>query len=463
MPTHSAASRLRPAQILVVGLMIFGLMFGAGNLIFPVEMGRSAGDQTLLATLGFLITATGLPVLAIVASALTGSKNVLELVRPAGRAFAMFFTVALYLAIGPLLAIPRTATVSYEIGIASYVPKNHQDLGLFAFTALFFALTLIAALRPGKLMDIVGKYLTPIFLVLLGVLIAASIIRPMTDGPLPPATGQYVDNPWAKGFVDGYATVDALSGLALAIVIVETVNKLGLHERGKVAKAVGQSGIFAVLAMSVVYGSLAYLGATSLGAVKDASNGGAVLAGASQHFFGSFGQVLIAAIVLFACLKTAIGLVTACSEMFRELFGTGMSYKLWAVLFVAVSWGVSNLGLEDIIKWSAPVLMLLYPMAIVAILLGLASPLLGRDRWVWRLTMLCAGLVAIIDFIAALPVSVPGGASVVNFAKGALPWYADGFGWVVPALVGFVAGLIVSRLTARRTSTPAAASEEVSR
>lgn len=446
MSNSPTMTRLKPAHTLLVGLMIFGLMFGAGNLIFPVEMGRAAGNHTTLATLGFLITATGLPVLGIIASALTGSRNVRELVAPAGGAFALIFTVLLYLAIGPMLAIPRTATVSYEIGFANSIGANHQDLGLFIFTGAFFALVMAAALRPGKLIDFVGKYLTPIFLLLLGTLIVAAIFRPMRDGPLPAATDKYVSGPWAKGFIDGYSTLDALAGLAFAIVIIEAINKFGVRDRAKVAATTAKSGIFAVVAMSLVYSALAYLGATSLGEIKKADNGGAVLAGASEHFFGSFGQTLIAAIVLFACLKTAIGLVTACGEMFRDLFGSRISYPIWAGVFVLVSWGISNLGLVEIVKWSAPVLMLLYPMAIVAILLGLAAPLIGRSPWIYRLTMLFAGLVAIVDFIGALPVGVPGGKSLVQQATDVLPWYSDGFGWVIPAAIGFVIGFILSRM-----------------
>ena len=452
-PSGSTAERhrLTAGQMLLVGLMIFGLMFGAGNLIFPVEMGRLAGERTALATIGFLVTATGLPALAIVASALTGSRNVRELVRPVGSVFAACFTVALYLAIGPLLAIPRTATVSYEIGLASAVAPAHQNLALFAFTAGFFAITWVLALRPGRLLDVVGKYLTPIFLVLLGALLVAAIVNPMSSGKAPAASGKYAENPLARGFLDGYATLDALAGLAFAIVIVEAINKLGVRDRGKVAGVAAKSSVLAVIAMSLVYAALAYLGFTSLGQIVKADNGGTVLVGASTYFFGSFGRVLIAGIVLFACIKTAIGLISACAEMFRDLSGGRVGYRAWATGFVLVSWGISNLGLADIVKWSAPVLMLIYPMAIVAIALGLLSPLIGRNAWVWRLTMLFAGLVAIVDFVASLPVTVPGGKHLVAAATETLPWYADGFGWVIPALIGAAVGWVVSRATRART------------
>lgn len=441
MPSTPEVSQVSAKKAFLIGLMIFGLMFGAGNLIFPVGMGRAAGDQTTLATVGFLLTATGLPVLAIIASALTGSRNVRDLVAPAGRPFAAIFTVLLYLAIGPALAIPRTATVSYEIGLSESISANHQDLALFIFTGVFFLIVLAGALRPGKLLDIVGKFLTPIFLVLLGILLIAAVVSPMGGGELPAATGKYATGPVAQGFLDGYNTLDALAGLAFSIVIIEAINKLGVTERSRVAGLVGKSGVLAIVVMGIVYSGLAYLGATSGKAVAKADNGGSILAGASKHFFGDAGQWLIAAIVLFACLKTAIGLIAACGEMFRELFGQGISYKVWAVIFVLVSWGISNLGLADIIKWSAPVLMLLYPISIAAILLGLAAPIIGRKPIVYQVTLLFVGLVAIVDFIGALPVDVPGGKSVVKFAGDLLPWYSNGFGWVVPGLIGFALGM----------------------
>ncbi|ACV06487.1 branched-chain amino acid transport system II carrier protein [Kytococcus sedentarius] len=450
-------SALRPSQVVIIGSMVFGLMFGAGNLIFPVELGRGAGSQTPWATLGFLVTAVGLPVLAIIASALSGSRNVQEMARPVGVLYAAGFTVLLYLAIGPMLAIPRTATVSYEIGLAPVVPAGHQQLGLVLFSTAFFTLTLAAALRPGRLIDWVGRYLTPAFLALLAVLLVAAVAVPMNSSPLADP-GSSATQSLSDGFLDGYNTLDALAGLAFAIVIIEAVRRYGVRDRARVAVATAQGGVLAGLAMAAVYGALAFLGATSVGAVPRADNGGAVLAQSSEHYFGSFGIWLIGAIVVLACLKTSIGLVVACGEMFSELFGTPTAYRLWTVGFVLVSWGLSNLGLTTIVEWSVPVLVLLYPLAIVTIVLGLLTPWLGRPPVVHRFAIGFVAVAAVVDFVVALPVTLPGSDALGRLAGQLLPGYSAGFGWVAPALVGFLVGLLVHRLSGGRADDSPAGS-----
>ena len=183
--------RLRPGQTLLLASLVFGLFFGAGNLIFPAGLGRDAGTAVTPATLGFLVTAVGLPVLGIVASAVTGARSVREMTAPVSRRFAVAFTCLLYLTIGPLFAIPRTATVSYEIGVAPLAGDG--GLRLLGFTAAFFAVAAVAAFRPGRLMEWVGRYLTPAFLVLLGALMAAAVVAPMSTGALPSPTPAYAD------------------------------------------------------------------------------------------------------------------------------------------------------------------------------------------------------------------------------------------------------------------------------
>lgn len=429
--------------------MLFGLFFGAGNLVFPVELGRSAGSNWPIATLGFLVTATGLPVLGIIASALSGSRNVREMASRVGARYALAFTCVLYLTIGPFFAIPRTATVSYEIGVADSVPPSARTWGLFAFSALFFAVTAAAALRPGRLVDWVGRYLTPLFVVLLGALIVVAVTRPMTHGPLQPAHGDYASGPFARGFLDGYNTMDALASLAFAIVVIDAVRRLGVSDGRRIAGEVAKSSVVSIVGMATIYTSLAFIGATSFGAVKDSTNGGTTLAAVSRHYFGSFGQVLIAAIVLVACLKTAIGLVTACGEMFAEMFAGVLAHRGWVLLFTAVSFAISNMGLESIIEWSAPVLMFLYPLAITHILLGLMSPWATRRPLVHRWAIGFVLVAAFFDFVKALPVELPGSSALIEFARAVLPGYELGFGWVAPGLLGFVIGLVVSRRSSR--------------
>lgn len=439
--------RLTGVQRLLLSSLIFGLFFGAGNLIFPVQLGRAAGAASPLATLGFLITAVGLPVAALVAAALSGSRSVADVVAPVSRRYSIGFTVLLYLTIGPAFAIPRTATVSFEVGVRPLLPAASARLGLLLFTVVFFGITGFVAMRPTRLLDSIGRYLTPTFLVLLAALVVGALVMPMSS-ELGEPTGAYASAPLTTGFLDGYSTMDALAGLAFAIVVVEALHRLGVQERGRVAAEIARAGLLGGIGIAVVYVSLVYVGATSVGAVPEADNGGVVLAAVSRHLFGVPGLMLIAGIVTVACLKTAIGLIVACSEMFVTLTGGRVGYRAWALGFTTVSAVVANAGLETLIAYSVPVLMLLYPLAIVAIAMGIASRWVGHKPYIHRGVTGLTGVAALFDLVKALPepfASRPWARVLVDFAASWLPGYNIGFGWLVPAVVGLVLGALLER------------------
>ena len=201
-------------QNLLIGSLLFGLFFGAGNLIFPVQMGQEAGSHTFVATIGFLITGVGLPIVGIVASAISKSGSLLDMTSPVGSRYSKIFTCLLYLTIGPLFAIPRTATVAFEVGIHPFISNQYLKLGLFIFSSIFFIFTIYFSLRPGRILDWVGKYLTPIFLILLSILLIATFIKPMGQVNNYAAQGKYITQPLTTGLLDGYNTMDALASLA---------------------------------------------------------------------------------------------------------------------------------------------------------------------------------------------------------------------------------------------------------
>ncbi|HHX23568.1 MAG: branched-chain amino acid transport system II carrier protein [Clostridia bacterium] len=282
--------RLNLKSSVLIGSLLFGLFFGAGNLIFPVQMGQLAGRNTLHATIGFLITGVGLPLLGVIASALSRSESLYDMAKPVNRAYSIFFTCALYLTIGPLFAIPRTASVAFEVGLNPFIKKEYLQLGLFIFSLIFFAVTLYFSLRPSRIIDWVGKYLTPIFLALLSILILATLLKPMGQVSEFPAQGDYNQKPFFIGLLDGYHTMDALASLAFAIVIISNIEKLGVIHPKRKAIETSKSGLICVVGMSLIYASLAYLGATSLGSVGYGKNGGMILSLVSEHYFGYTGQ-----------------------------------------------------------------------------------------------------------------------------------------------------------------------------
>lgn len=431
---------------LLIGSLLFGLFFGAGNLIFPVHLGQLAGENMLSATIGFLLTGVGLPIIGVVASALSRSESLYEMAKPVSKTYGILFTCALYLTIGPLFAIPRTATVAFEVGLTAFVTEANLPLALFVFSLLFFAATLFYALRPGRILDWVGRYLTPAFVGLLSILIIATVVRPMGNPVNYPALGNYSTQPLFTGIIDGYNTMDALASLAFAIIIISNIEKLGVTDPKRKAIETLKSGIVCLVGMGVIYSALAYMGATSLGSVESGSNGGIILASVSKHYFGLFGQVLLAAIVLVACLKTAIGLITACGQMFSEMFPNSLSYNQYAIAFTFVSFAIANFGLETIIQLSLPVLMFLYPLAIVLIILSLLNPVIKKQKTVYQWTIGLTVFAALFDFINALPKSVKEKgvlSEIIQVATYYLPGFENGFGWILPSIFGFIVGVIM--------------------
>lgn len=435
-------------QNLLVGSLLFGLFFGAGNLIFPVQLGQMAGTNTLSATIGFLITGVGLPMLGIIASAISKSESLYDMAKPVTSWYSTFFTCALYLTIGPLFAIPRTATVAFEVGMRPFISENYLKLGLLIFSLIFFAFTLYFSLRPGRILDWIGKYLNPLFLILLSILLIVTFVNPMGEPGAFAPQGNYIAKPLFTGILDGYNTMDALASLAFAIVIVSNVKKLGIKNSNAIALETCKSGLVAIIGMAVIYSSLAYLGVTSLGSVDSADNGGIILSMVSNHYFAIIGQVLLAGIVTAACLKTAIGLITSCSEMFSKLFPNSISYKGYAIIFTLFSFTIANFGLNNIIQLSIPVLMFRYPLAITLILLGLLYPLIGKDKFIYRWTTGFTVIAAIFDLLQALPESLKGNTIVtelIEFAHLYLPAFDYGFGWLIPALIGLLSSRILSK------------------
>ena len=438
------------SSYIYIGSMLFGLFFGAGNLIFPVHMGQVAGASVSWATLGFLVTGIGLPFLGVIAIGISKSNGLFDLASRIHPFYGYFMTVALYLTIGPFFALPRLSTVSYEIGLTPYISPAYQTVGLAIFSILFYGTALFLSLKPTKILVYVGKVLNPIFLVFLGVLIVTAFVRPMGGIVEAPITGNYVNQPFVSGFLEGYNTMDALASLAFGIVVVQTIKSLGVTKPSEIAKDTVKSGLISIVLMGIIYASLAYLGTMSAGQFSISENGGIALAQISQFYFGSFGSVLLAVIVTVACLKTAIGLITACAETFKEMFPNSISYKAYVVVFSILTTLVANVGLTNIIAYSLPVLMFLYPLAITLILLALLSPLFKDRQVVYVTTTLFTLFVSVADLLKALPESirnVNGVQDFLVFCSEYLPLFSIGMGWIVPATIGFVIGIVLSFFT----------------
>lgn len=387
--------------------------------------------------------------LGVIASAMSQSDSLYHMAKPINKGYAIFFTCALYLTIGPLFAIPRTATVAFEVGLRPFISEDYLNTGLLIFSFIFFALTLYFSLRPGRILDWIGKYLNPTFLILLSVLLIATFVNPMGQVNHYEPQGKYITGPLFTGLLDGYNTMDALASLAFAIIIISNVRKLGIKNPTSIAIETSKSGLVSIIGMAVIYASLAYMGATSLGSLSPADNGGIILSMVSNHYYGFVGQVLLAAIVAAACLKTAIGLITACAEMFSEMFPKSINYTKYAIVFTLISFVIANFGLNNIIQLSIPVLMFLHPLAITLIVLSLINPFILKEKIVYRWTTALTILAAFFDLCKALPEPLQENLLVKNIVKFAhlyLPGFDYGFGWIIPAFCGFIIGLVAWKI-----------------
>ena len=398
----------------LIASMLFGLFFGAGNLIFPIIMGARAGANVGTALIGMLVTAVGIPLLGIISMGISRSEGLMHMSGRVSKAYSYFFTCALYLTIGPLFAIPRCAAVSFTVGVSP-----NEMIPQLIFTTAFFALVLFFSLKPSKIMDSVGRLLNPIFLVFLGILMITALVKPVESAAGVAPQGDYVNGAFFAGFLQGYDTLDALASLAFGIVVINVIRGLGVKEPTDIAKSTVKSGVFSMILMTAIYAGIAIVGAQSYGlyaeelAADPSFTGGDIFAIIARHYFGETGGILLALTATFCCMKTAVGLVTSCSETFTAMFGW-VKYRPCAIALSVFALLVSNIGLNLIIKLSAPVLYFLYPLAIVAAALEIPR---------------VAGAAAL--------------KGIADWAAGWLPLYSVGLGWVVPAVIGLAIGFIL--------------------
>ena len=422
---------------LLLGFTLFSMFFGAGNLIFPPGVGAQAGTLTWPAMAGMAVSAVGLPVLGVVAVARSGGLDALgDRVHPL---FSKVFTIVAYLAIGPCLAIPRTASTSFEMAVPPFVGAE-APLALLQliYSLVFFALALTVALRPEKLTDRLGKIMCPILLVLILVTFIGTLIDPL-EGYGAPQSELYAAAPVARGFLDGYQTMDTIAALVFGIIIALNIRARGVEEDGDVVRYTVRSGWMAGVLLLAVYAMLAHIGALSGGAFPGATNGAVVLTNLIPALFGTPGSLLLAAIFIIACFNVCVGLICSCGEYFN-LICPRLSYRVWAVLFAVVSMLIANAGLDMILKVSVPALSIIYPVAIALIALSFFQRWLEGRRMVYPVTILLTGIASILYTLRDLK-ALPAAASDL---LGALPLAGQGLGWVLPALVGTALGLLLS-------------------
>lgn len=425
------------AKVLPIGLMLFSFFFGAGNLIFPPALGQLAGDNLPAAIFGFCFSGVGLPLMGILAMAILNSDDPNELASPMSPAFGKAITILCALTIGPFFAIPRTCAVSFDTGILLLLPPGYETTGLALYSVFFFGLTYFLSVNPSKIVDNIGKIMSPLLLLCLGILITCVIIDPM--GSLQPANGVYKNVPFFKGFQEGYNTMDLLCTMLYGAATLKAIQSQGITEQKQLTKMCIYAGIIAAICLALIYGALAYAGASSTAVFGIVSNGGQLLNMISVHYMGFPGQVVLALIIFFACITTSIGLTTSISSYFHELSGKHVLYQRFCLYICLFSLVVANFGLNNIIKFSIPVICMLYPIVIAIVILNVGQSIFKRDKAIFRICLTLTTIFAIFDGLRAGGFDLR---SLDSFLTQYLPFFDVGFGWLLPCFGGIVLGFV---------------------
>lgn len=416
----------RKKEVLILGFALFAMFFGAGNLIFPPSLGIDMGKDWLVAGIGFLLTGVGLPLLGVLAFTKIGRLEDFS-VKISSR-FNTLYCTALVFVIGPLFAIPRTGSTTFEMGVLPSFPNvNPLVLSIITSTA-FFGITLILVIKESKITDIIGKFLTPVILIILAAIAFLGI-----TGNIGTPVDKNITGVFAKGFVSGYQTMDALASVIFGVVIVKGLEGKGIVEEKEQRYFLSGSALIAAIGLGLIYFSLMYLGARVSGVGAFSTTSAALYL--AEITLGSAGKIAFGICVATACLTTSVGLVAIASDWFARF--TPISYKMWSVIICVFSGVMAIGGVDFIIKLSIPVLCILYPVTIILILLNVFGV---KHVLVYRAATYTTLVVIILEEVFSKILHVT---PVTNFlAK--IPMAESGFVWVVPCLVGMAVAFVAA-------------------
>lgn len=434
--------KLTKGQMVTVSFMLFSLFFGAGNLIFPPFLGQNAAENTIPAFLGFLITAVVLPVLGVVVVA--QSEGLDKLGSRVNKKFAMIFTVLIYLSIGPGLGIPRAASVPFEMAVAPYLPENISfELCMLGYSLVFFVIAAWLALNPSKLVDRIGRFLTPSLLTMIVFLFISFMFKGITGVAQPQP--DYSSAAFLKGFCEGYQTMDTIAALNFGLVIAITLKNLGIKEKNGVIKYTIFAGIVAGTILTLVYGMLTYMGMQSSSIYPIQENGAWTLRQIVYQLFGEFGAILLAAIFTLACLTTCVGLINSISQYFSTLFHR-ISYNKFVLGITIFSFVICNQGLNTILSISIPILNAIYPVSIMLIVLGLSDKFIRGNKFIYPFTILGTAVISLIYAIDGIGISL----GFISEICHSLPLYDLGFGWISITIVMLIVSVVFNAIVGNK-------------
>lgn len=425
---------IKKKDIIVCGFALFAIFFGAGNLIFPPYLGVLAGDRWYIAMFAFLLSDPVLPILGVVATAKLGGRAD-DLGKRVGKKFAQLVGTVAILTIGPLFCVPRTGATTHEIFIRPLFP----NVPSWITCLVFFLITYYITLNPTKVIDIIGKYLTPCLLVILSLIVIVAVVNPPD-----PAVTTSTKTLFTLGFKEGYQTMDALGSPLMAGIVISDLVRRGYDNREIQLRASLWVGLVAFILLALVYGSLTYAGSTVGGHFTADTERTALLIGMVELMIGNVGKVFMGVAVSLACLTTSIGLTSTCGNYFETISNGKLAYKKVVTVAVIVSFALSFLGVDGIISIAVPILSAIYPVIIVLILMSLFDKKI-KYNWSYTGAVIGAFSVSIVESIN-MASAMRGG----NLLGGVTAWIQTfpfakfGFEWLIPAILGSVIFTIIS-------------------
>ncbi|PKB42480.1 LIVCS family branched-chain amino acid:cation transporter [Cellulophaga sp. RHA19] len=420
-------------ETLVSAFALFSLFFGAGNLILPPFIGFNAGDWWWLMAIGFCLSAILIPILGIFAHAkLQGT--IFDFGKKVSTSFGLIYSLLIY-AIAVALPSPRTASVTHEIGIAPFF-----DIPPIYTSIIYFGLVLVFALNRSKILNILGKFLTPAILLILLAIIGISIFS--FDFNFGVST---ISNPFTDGILEGYQTFDAIAAVVVGGVLIISINIKNKDISYTDRKAlIRNAGIFAGVGLLFVYGGLILTGALMHGNFETGINRTDLLNGISRTLLGNEGNKFLSILVSLACFTTAIGIVTGTADFIKDRFNnSNKAYTITAIISCLLGIAMGQFNVDHIIVVAIPALMFIYPITIILIVLNVLPDKYTEPK-VFRAVVFTTILFSVPDFLNSIGIT-----SVANFTAAYLPLSKYSLAWVLPAVIA----LIVGNLTHKKTTT----------
>ncbi len=416
-------------KLLVTAFALFSLFFGAGNLILPPLLGFNSGSVWWLVALGFCVSAVLIPILGILAHAkLQGT--IYDFGKKVSPTFAMVYSVIIY-AISISLPSPRTASVTHEMGIQPFF-----DSPSWLTSTIYFGLVFIFVINRSKILNIIGKVLTPAIIIILVLLIGNILFSFPFD-----FSEVKFPSPFTDGILEGYQTFDAIGAVVVGGVIIISINIENKEASYSNKKAlIRKAGWMAGLGLFLIYAGLILSGSLVHGSFNVEVTRTALLSGMAILSLGTIGNLGLSILVSLACFTTAVGIVTGTSDFVRSQFkDSKMAYTLTAILGCILGVVMGQFNVAYIIAVALPALMFIYPITIVLILLNVVPEKYASVK-VFKAVVFTTMIFSIPDFLSSIGLS-----DNLVVIQEYIPLSIYSMGWVLPAFVVFLLANILKK------------------